>query len=128
NQELMSGALSTGYVKTMAKGAASTTNTLSMFINTSSGVLINGGLSNNGAAVVTADVVASNGVIHIVNGVIALPTVTNHAIANAEFSVLVQALTRSDQPDFAGILSGYANSPFTVFAPDNAAFLSLLDE
>lgn len=126
--ENTSGELTTGYVKTLAKGSASMTNTLSMYINTSSGVVVNGGLSNNGAAVTTADVMANNGVIHIVNGVIGLPTVTNHAIANPEFSILVQALTRNDMPDFAGILSGTANSPFTVFAPNNAAFGSLLTE
>ena len=126
--ENTSGDLSTGYVKTMAKGSASATNTLSMFINTASGVVVNGGLSNNGAVVTSADVMADNGVIHIVNGVIGLPTVTNHAIANPEFSVLVQALTRDDMPDFAGILSGTTSSPFTVFAPNNAAFTSLLSE
>jgi len=126
--ENTSGDLMTGYLKTMAKGSASATNTLSMYINTSSGVKINGGLSNGGATVTTADVMASNGVIHIVDGVIGLPTVTNHAIANPDFAVLVQALTRDDMPDFAGTLSGTTSSPFTVFAPTNAAFTSLLGE
>ncbi|NUY80447.1 fasciclin domain-containing protein [Flavobacterium sp. MAH-1] len=126
--ETTSSQLATGYVKTLAKGSASTTNTLSMYINTSSGVVINGGTANGGATVTTADVQASNGVIHIVDGVIGLPTVVNHAVANANFSVLVQALTRDDQPDFVGILSGSANSPFTVFAPTNTAFASLLTE
>lgn len=126
--EVTSGQLSTGYVKTLGKGSASSTNTLSMFVDTSNGVKLNGGTANAGAMVTTADVQASNGVIHIVDGVIGLPTVVNHAIANPNFSVLVQALTRDDQPDFAGILSGSANSPFTVFAPTNAAFTSLLTE
>src|SRR5690606_8927091 len=35
---------------------------------------------------------------------------------------------RNDMPNFAGILSGSASSPFTVFAPTNAAFTSLLTE
>lgn len=126
--ETTSSEISTGYVKTLGKGSASATNTLSMYINTSSGVMLNGGASNGGAMVTTADVQASNGVIHIVDNVIGLPTVTNHAIANVDFSVLVQALTRDDQPDFAGILSGSANSPFTVFAPTNMAFTNLLTE
>lgn len=123
-----SSSLSTGYIKTMAKGSASSTNTLSMFVNTGNGVVLNGGTSNGGAMVTEADVMADNGVVHIVNGVIDLPTVTSHAIANADFSILVQALTRDDQPDFAGILSGTDNSPFTVFAPNNAAFANLLTE
>ena len=124
--EVMSGALTTGYVKTLGKGSASASNTLSMFINTASGVTINGGVANGGATVTTANIDAENGVIHVVNGVIGLPTVVNHAIANPNFTNLVSALTRDDQPDFAGILSG--TGPFTVFAPTNAAFGSLLSE
>ena len=120
--------ITSGYVKTLAKGGASSSNTLSMYINASSGVVLNGGTANGGAAVITADILADNGVIHVVNGVINLPTVVNHAIANPDLSILVQALTRADQPDFAGILSGTANSPFTVFAPQNSAFTSLLTE
>ncbi|AWA30317.1 fasciclin [Flavobacterium magnum] len=120
--------LSTGYVKTLAKGSASATNTLSMYINTASGVVINGGTSNGGATVTSADVQASNGVVHVVDGVIGLPTIVNHAKANPNFSILVQALTRNDQPDFAGILSGTAGAPFTVFAPTNTAFGDLLTE
>lgn len=126
--ELTASELTTGYVKTLAKGSASSTNTLSLFVNTANGVVLNGGTANNGATVVTADVQASNGVVHVINGVLALPTVVNHAIANPNFSVLVQALTREDQPDFVGILSGTPNSPFTVFAPTNAAFTSVLTE
>lgn len=118
--------LTTGYVKTLGKGSASATNTLSMFINTSGGVTLNGGVSNGGATVTTPNITASNGVVHIVNGVIGLPTVVNHAIANPNFTSLVAALTRNDMPDFAGILSG--TGPFTVFAPTNTAFGDLLTE
>ena len=120
---LNSSSLSTGYVKTLAKGSASTTNTLSMYVNTTSGVKLNG-ISN----VTTPNITASNGVIHIVDAVIGLPTVVTHALANPNFTTLVSALTRADQPDFAGILSGTTNSPFTVFAPTNTAFGSLLTE
>lgn len=94
-----------------------------MFVNTSSGVKLNGV-----STVTTANISASNGIIHIVDNVIGLPTVVTHALANPNFSTLVAALTRDDQPDFAGILSGTESSPFTVFAPTNAAFGSLLTE
>ena len=94
-----------------------------MFINTASGVKING-ISN----VTKADILATNGVIHKTDAVIGLPTIVTHALANPNFSSLVAALTRSDMPDFVGILSGTASSPFTVFAPTNAAFTSLLGE
>lgn len=118
-----SSSLTTGYIKTLAKGNASATNTLSMFVNTTSGVKLNGT-----ANVTNANVTASNGTIHIVDSVINLPTIVTHALANPNFTTLVAALTRSDQPDFVGILSGSTNSPFTVFAPTNTAFSNLLTE
>ena len=113
----LSSSLNTGYVKTLGKGSASSTNTLSMYINTASGVRLNGVSS-----VVVADIGASNGVVHVVDAVIGLPTIVTHALANPNFSTLVGALTSPGQPDFVGILSGTANSPFTVFAPSNDAF------
>ena len=110
-------ALSTGYIKTLAKGSASTSNTLSMYVDLTSGVKLNGV-----ANVTTADVMASNGVIHVVDGVIGLPTIVTHAMANPMFSTLVSALTYNPQSGFAGVLSGTTSSPFTVFAPLNSAF------
>lgn len=126
SDELFSNELSTSYVKTLAKGAASTTNTLSMYVNVSPTEVRLNGVST----VTEANIDASNGVIHKVNTVIGLPTIVTHATANSNFSSLVAALTRSDQADqnFVGILSGTMSSPFTVFAPTNAAFSSLLTE
>lgn len=123
NSEVKAAAISTGYVSTLAMGSASSTRPISMFINTNGGVKING-VSN----VVATDIDANNGVIHKVDAVIGLPTIVTHATANPQFTSLVSALTRSDMPDFVGILSGTANSPFTVFAPTNTAFSSLLTE
>lgn len=116
--------LTTGYVKTEATGSASSTSKISMFINTSGGVTINGGIDNGGAVVTTADVAASNGVIHIVNRVIALPTLVSHVKANPDFDTLETVLTTNafgDQSAVAAALSTNT-SPLTVFAPDNAAF------
>jgi len=121
--KVMAAQVTTGYVSTLAKGNASSAKNLSMYIDTTSGVKINGISS-----VTKTDINASNGVIHKVDKVIGLPTVVTHALANPNFSSLVSALTRSDMPNFAGILSGTASSPFTVFAPTNSAFTSLLTE
>jgi len=123
NSEVKAAAISTGYVSTLAMGSASSTRPISMFINTSGGVKING-VSN----VIATDIDANNGVIHKVDAVIGLPTIVTHATANPQFTSLVSALTRSDMPNFVGILSGTANSPFTVFAPTNTAFSTLLTE
>jgi uncharacterized surface protein with fasciclin (FAS1) repeats len=50
--------LTTTYIKTLAKGTASTTNNLSMFVNTAGGKVMLNGV----ATVTTADIIASNGV------------------------------------------------------------------
>ena len=121
--KVMAAQVTTGYVSTLAKGSASSTRNLSMFMNTASGVKING-VSN----VTATDISASNGVVHKVDAVIGLPTIVTHAVANPNFSILVSALTRPDQPNFVSILGGTASSPFTVFAPTNTAFTSLLAE
>jgi uncharacterized surface protein with fasciclin (FAS1) repeats len=114
-------AFTTGYVKTLATGAASITNSLSMYWNFSNSALRINGISD----VITADLEASNGIIHVVNSVITLPTITNHLVANPNFSTLVSLLARPGQPDFASVLSGTDSSPFTVFAPFNSAFTAL---
>lgn len=122
----MSAGLESMYVNTAATFNGTMDN-LSMYINTDSGVTINGG-SN----VTAADVVASNGVIHAVDTVIDLPTVVDFAVADPTFSTLVAALTRDDLTfDYVTTLStniGTSPAPFTVFAPTNDAFGSLLTE
>lgn len=119
--KVMSTDLTTGYVKTLAKSATSGTNTMSMYVDLRSGVKLNGV-----ATVTTANVMASNGVIHVVDAVIGLPTVVTHATANPNFTSLVGALTGAGQPNFVSILSG--TGPFTVFAPTNDAFTALNTE
>lgn len=110
--------LTNSYVNTAAEFAAD--ENLSLYINTDDGVTLNG-ISN----VVTADIVASNGVIHTVDAVIDLPTVVTFAVADPTFDSLQAALTAEGQPDFVTTLSGAG--PFTVFAPTNDAFQALLD-
>jgi len=98
---------------------------LSLYFTTSSGVEFNG-LST----VVLADIPASNGIVHVVDAVIGLPTVITFATSNPLFETLVAALTRDDlSEDLVSILSTTEEpSPFTVFAPTNDAFASLLSE
>jgi len=113
--------LSTTYTSTLATGPNDAP--ISLYINTADGIVLNGV-----STVFIADLVGSNGIVHVVNEVIALPTVVTFALADAtNFSSLVAALTRTDQPAFATILAGTENSPFTVFAPVNAAFTNLLN-
>lgn len=117
--------LTTSYTTTLATFGG-TDNNLSLYINTDSGVTLNG-VSN----VALADIPAANGVVHVVDAVIDLPTVVTFAVADPTFSNLVAALTRPDQPDFVSVLStqnGTSPAPFTVFAPVDQAFADLLVE
>ena len=86
----------------------------------SSGVFV------NGAAVVQADVMASNGVIHVINTVLMPPSgnIVEVAQGNANFSLLVAAVLRASQggTNVAEVLSGAG--PLTVFAPTNQAFIN----
>ncbi len=87
---------------------------LSILIESGSGVTV-----NNTATVTTADIIADNGVIHVVDAVITPLDVVGHASANANFTSLVGALAGAPG-DLVGVLSG--DGPFTVFAPLNSAF------
>ena len=117
-----SSGLTNSYVNTAAE--FDTDKNLSLYINTDDGVTLNG-TSN----VAIADIVATNGVIHAVDAVIDLPTVVTFAVADPNFSTLVQALTElTPSTDFVAVLSaqdGAGDDPFTVFAPTNAAFDAL---
>ena len=114
-----------GYASTLATSAASENN-MSIYIDTADGVRFNGVSS-----VSAANINANNGVIHLVDAVIGLPTVVDFALADGNFSTLVEALTREDlTTDFVSVLSttaGNSPAPFTVFAP-NDAFGDLLVE
>ncbi|EDP95242.1 fasciclin domain-containing protein [Kordia algicida OT-1] len=115
--------LSTGYVKTLAE-ESTTGNNLDLYINTSTGVVLNGDVN-----VVTADITADNGVVHAVNKVIGLPTVVTFATADSTFGILVQALTRESSFTYVETLSLTTSpAPFTVFAPTDQAFVDLLTE
>jgi len=113
--------LTTGYIETAATEATSGNN-INMYVNTTNGVTLNGT-----SQVTQADIAADNGIVHVVNEVIGLPSVVTFATADNTFSTLVAALTRSDlTTDFVSVLSGAG--PFTVFAPTNDAFTALVGE
>ncbi len=80
---------------------------------------------NRTGKIVQADIAAGNGIIHAIDKVL-LPadkTIVQTAAANANFSILVEAVNAAG---LAGTLGG--TGPFTVFAPTNAAFGALLTE
>ncbi len=113
--KVFSSGLSTGYVSTLSEYDD---NSISMYIETGSGVII-----NNSVSVTTADIEAGNGVIHVVDKVILPPTVVNIALANSNFTTLVQAVVKAGLVDALN-----SEGPFTVFAPTNAAFETLFSQ
>ena len=112
--EVYSTSLKSGVVPSLNTGSPDKT-PLSLLVNVGSTVMI------NDAKVVKADVMASNGVIHVIDKVLLPPTVVDLATYNADFTTLVSAVVKAD---LASTLSG--NGPFTVFAPTNSAFTNLL--
>jgi len=78
-----------------------------------------GGVKVSDAEVTTADVKASNGVIHVIDKIILPPAddIVETAIAAGMFTKLAGALTAAD---LVTTLKG--DGPFTVFAPTDAAF------
>lgn len=81
----------------------------------------------NDANVITADVAASNGVIHVIDSVILPPEsmaptqdIVDTAVANGSFKTLVAAIQAAGLVD---TLKG--TGPFTVFAPTDDAFKAL---
>ena len=80
---------------------------------------------NRTANITQTDIEATNGVVHVVDRVLlpANETIVQTAEANPDFSILVQAINAAG---LGPTLSG--TGPFTVFAPTNEAFASLLTE
>lgn len=112
--DLMSGDLSTTYVSSLSTAG----------VGEKKYKLVcrySGWCKNQRLYCATADVEASNGVVHIVDQVIGLPNVVDHALYNASFSELVGALTMDDNTTFTDLLSD-GEQMFTVFAPVNDAF------
>jgi transforming growth factor-beta-induced protein len=106
--------LSNGYVQTLSTFTPGDY-PINLLVGLDSGVKL-----NNSANVTSVDVMASNGVIHIIDEVLLPPDVVDIAIANATFSHLVDAVIKADLVD---ALRG--DGPFTIFAPTDAAFEAL---
>ena len=115
--EIEAGDIASG---TTAVTTARATNNRAFVTKTGSNVTI------NNARVVTADIDASNGVIHVIDAVLTLPggdiiDVATSAANAPSFGILAAALTK------AGLINTLqGDGPFTVFAPTDDAFLALL--
>ena len=80
---------------------------------------------NDSVGIITKDVIASNGIVHVINAVLIPPSLAPKSIldiaaGDARFSTLVSAVKSTGLDK---VLSG--KGPFTVFAPTNDAFDAL---
>ncbi|TMM55945.1 fasciclin domain-containing protein [Maribacter algarum] len=112
--------LQRNYLQTLADGPNGSK--LSLYFDAVNGVEFNG-LSS----VIETDVVAENGIIHIVDQVIAPPTIDTFISSDENFEVFATALdaaaVASDLPEN---LKEGAGGPYTVFVPSEQAFDNLL--
>jgi transforming growth factor-beta-induced protein len=95
------------YVKTLAN--------LSIDVNASSGKVM-----VNDALVTQSDILATNGVIHVIDTVLLPRDIVDTVVADGRFTTLTAALKAAGLVD---TLKG--NGPFTVFAPTDDAFAKL---
>lgn len=112
-----------GYVETFADGPITDTR-INMFVNGTDGIGF-----NNMAKVAQGgrDIAASNGSIHIVDGVIELPTLATFVLADTNFRDLETALTAATPSvDYIMLLS--ETGLLTLFAPLDNAFDTLLSD
>jgi uncharacterized surface protein with fasciclin (FAS1) repeats len=119
--------LSTGYRPTMATGPNG--NFLSLYINTEGETTLNGEVSivnessNKGA---------TNGVLHVVDGILTPPAILDHVEANNQFSTFMEAVELAGLTEMLSVTevtdAENPDYPLTVFAPTNAAFENFLGD
>jgi|GEM_PF-18472 len=81
------------------------------------------GAKINDSNIIDTDIIASNGVIHVIDMVLSPPkNIVEIALSNPDFSILVEAVVKAGLVD---ALSG--DDALTVFAPTNDAFVALLE-
>ncbi len=108
----------TGYLTTLATGPDG--NNLSLYVNANADLTLNGVASLVDNAY---DWGATNGVLHTVDNALLPPTVTDHAMANPDYSMFAAALEAS------GLDATLAGADiYTVFAPNNSAFEIFMTE
>jgi len=121
--------LSEGFVDTAFEGN-------SIHVAASGDTFTIGDATDIDAKLLAVDIMASNGVAHTIDKVLLpqaaldfvaslnLMNIVELAVANNDLSLLVDALAQNDET-LIETLSG--EGPFTVFAPTNGAFVTLLD-
>lgn len=116
--------LANAYYKTNAiETYSGENNQIDVFINVDGGILLNGI-----STVSLEDLAASNGTVHIVDVVVAIPNLAMLAEANPKLSNLVAALVQENLLQTLELDASTPPAPLTLFAPDDDGFQNFLDE
>ena len=114
--------LGINYTETLAEGPTTGTN-LALYFDATDGVVFNGT-----SKVTEADILASNGIIHIVDNVIELPTIKTFVSVDVNLEELETAFDLiAPVSTLPNTIEEAMSGPFTVFAPADEAFEALLD-
>ncbi|MEY3013984.1 MAG: hypothetical protein RIT45_2719, partial [Pseudomonadota bacterium] len=118
NKEILAGLLKYHVVPGKVLAADVKTGTVKSVLGTSLTLVVaDGKVTIDGANVVATDVMASNGVIHVIDDVIVPPDVVEIAAYQPNLTTLVSAVTA------AGLVETLqGDGPFTIFAPTDDAF------
>lgn len=116
NAEFVS-TLTTGYTNSLATDSEG--NSLSLFTNVEGETITINGVGTIQSS--QQNLGGTNGVVHVVDGVLLPPTLADHIDANPNYTSFAAALSRADLTE---VLDG--TDRYTVFAPDNDAFEQFL--
>ena len=108
-------------------GPAKSAADLTFFIGTTGGVKLNGGNAiKGGANVIATDVMASNGVIHVIDRVILPPDIPTCATYGGLTELVKAVGAAAEISSGTSVLKALQGTgPFTVFAPTDAAFKAI---
>ncbi len=107
--------ITSGYYSSLATGPAEGSK-LSLYVDMTATKI------NGRSKITQTDVMADNGVIHVIDKVLLPMSIADHAVANSSFSSLVAALSKAS---LVAALDDDTKT-YTVFAPTNDAFAALL--
>lgn len=119
--EVVAADVSAGYVNTLAETSEGSGDNLDVRISTDNGVQLNGA-----ATVTQTDIDALNGVIHVIDAVIAPMNVSEFINSDPSFSQLAGAAAIAETNGTVGAVDSLLNNNgliFTIFAPTNDAFV-----
>lgn len=105
--------MTTGYTTTMSTGPDDLN--LNLHTNVTEGSVVINGVGTIVSSM--KDLGGTNGVVHVVDGVLLPPTVVDHVDANPSYSTLSAAIAKAEL-----VTALNASGPFTLFAPNDAAF------